>query len=105
MLNSDYFIASDLKYKKIWLTRVLEASLRGHVEKKIKDIVLGLCNVYKINYNEVNKAAVEKYNKKVTFKYRLENTILNFKFRWFYTKWKYGIFVSNVSNKFFKAKS
>lgn len=88
MLNTDYFLAAPTEYKKIWLVRIEETALRGHVEKDLKDMVKGLCHIYKFNYKQIHKQAIENYNKKVTLSMFVSNTILNFKFRYFYVIYK-----------------
>jgi hypothetical protein len=88
MLNTDYFLAAPLEYKKIWLVRIEETALRGHVEKDLKEMVKGLCDIYGFSYRKIHSDAVFRYNKKVTFKMLVSNTILNFRFRYFYIVYK-----------------
>ena len=90
MYKVDYFLAAPVAYKEIWLTRILEASIRGHVKKDLIVMVKELCNIYSFNYNKINKRAIENYNRKANFRLYVSNTILGIRFRYYYLIWKFS---------------
>lgn len=105
MYNVDFFTAANREYKEIWLIRILEASIRGHVKKELVDLVKNLATLYKFNYTQINKKAIERYNTKVTMYFRFQNTCTNFRFRWFYLQWKTSAVVQPVKTFFARISS
>lgn len=101
MFKIQYFLAAPNKYKRIWLEKVLEASLRGHVEKKFKDLVHDLCGVFGFNYNKILRTAILNYNKKATALDYVKGTILNIQFRYFYVR---SMCIKFCERIFFKIK-